>query len=252
MSKKKIEVVKSTTEPNKNDIWFNGKEFKYFGKKGWENVIKTSDIPVGDGTDSTSGTSARELYVDYEEQGLTDEQKAYNIETINLIDSGKVPNMFFRINDSVNIPLKFDYLSYVNKNCVFSTINTMYNTEPGILGTMSIFTLLPTGEVTINEEYILGLNPYEDFSFSLLKVVDSDQLETLTINDLQGVQTILVRGTFYVMLYLSKPSWNKDVYRSTLIKDGDRWCIKELEVGESGSVYRTIYFDINEVDDTSN
>ena len=84
MSKKKIEVVKSTTEPNKNDIWFNGKEFKYFGKKGWQNIIKTSDIPAGDGTNSASGTSARQLYVDYG-QGLTDEQKAYNAETFQML-----------------------------------------------------------------------------------------------------------------------------------------------------------------------
>lgn len=216
-----------------------------------ENDIQTLKDTGGE-AGSASGSSARELYVDFTGQGLTDEQKAYNVETINLIDEGKVPNVFVSENNK-NIPLTFDYTSYSGgKGYIFLFISTFGSEYPGISGAINTVTILSTGDAVPNQEYILGAGP-NDTAFPISYTeIDRSSIETLTRNDLQEAFVLIVRGQPSIVLYLSQ-AWTTMIYRSSLIiEDAVRWCIKELEVGESGSVYRTIYLDINEVDNTSN
>lgn len=106
MSKKKIEVVKSTTEPNKNDIWFNGKEFKYFGKKGWQNITKTSDIPTGE----CAGNPVEAAILEFNRSGLTAEQKAHNAEIYQKLFNNEPVQVY--LNFGILIPLEYSAISY--------------------------------------------------------------------------------------------------------------------------------------------
>lgn len=59
-------------------------KLKYTGEEIDSLLTQVSEY---DGTNSASGSSVRELYIDMTGQGLTDEQKAYNAETFTLLQT---------------------------------------------------------------------------------------------------------------------------------------------------------------------
>lgn len=76
----KLNIVQSTTEPDKRNIWLKDNELKKFGAKGWS-TIGGSNTGGGNGGTSTD-KDALDIYIDMDNNILTVNDKQFNMGNI--------------------------------------------------------------------------------------------------------------------------------------------------------------------------
>lgn len=74
----KLNIVQSTTEPDKRNIWLKDNELKKFGAKGWSTI-------GGGGGGTSTDKDALYIYVDFDNFNITFNNKVY-IPTIEVTD----------------------------------------------------------------------------------------------------------------------------------------------------------------------
>lgn len=81
----KLNIVQSTTEPDKRNIWFKDNELKKFGAKGWSTIGGSN---AGGGNDGTStDKDALDIYINVDNKILIVNDKQFNM---SIISSGTV------------------------------------------------------------------------------------------------------------------------------------------------------------------
>ena len=73
----KLNIVQSTTEPDKRNIWLKDNELKKFGAKGWS-TIGGSNAGGGTSTDK----DALDIYINIDNNILTVNDKQFNVSNI--------------------------------------------------------------------------------------------------------------------------------------------------------------------------
>lgn len=91
----KLNIVQSTTEPDKNNIWLKDNELKKFGAKGWS-TIGGSNGGGGTSTDK----DALDIYIDADTHSIIVNDKTYAAPTQNsdlnmYVDSKELYNMLY-------------------------------------------------------------------------------------------------------------------------------------------------------------
>ena len=79
----KLNIVQSTTEPDKRNIWLKDNELKKFGAKGWS-TIGGSNTGGGTSTDK----DALDIYINFDTNILTVNDKQFNLGS----GSGEIAN----------------------------------------------------------------------------------------------------------------------------------------------------------------
>lgn len=123
-------IVWSKKEPvNKNDIWFDGSNFKIYTEGSWEIIIQNSG---GGGNPSASLNDIRILY-DSTSDDFTEEQRNYNKESYRLCTEDKYPTFIIE----------------------------------GMVGTVSVITQgngeIPYVLISFKQQYLLGDKPFSIF-----------------------------------------------------------------------------------------
>lgn len=76
----KLNIVQSTTEPDKRNIWLKDNELKKFGAKGWSTIGGSN---TGGGGGTSTDKDALTILVDYATQTVTVNDKQFLISSIN-------------------------------------------------------------------------------------------------------------------------------------------------------------------------
>ena len=70
----KLNIVQSTTEPDKRNIWLKDNELKKFGAKGWSTIGGSN---TGGGSDTSTDKDALYIYIDFNHFNITFNDKIF-------------------------------------------------------------------------------------------------------------------------------------------------------------------------------
>ena len=70
----KLNIVQSTTEPDKRNIWLKDNELKKFGAKGWSTIGGSN---TGGGSDTSTDKDALCIYIDFNHANITFNDKIF-------------------------------------------------------------------------------------------------------------------------------------------------------------------------------
>ena len=74
----KLNIVQSTTEPDKRNIWLKDNELKKFGAKGWSTIGGSNT----EGSDTSTDKDALDIYINMDNNILTVNDKQFNMGNI--------------------------------------------------------------------------------------------------------------------------------------------------------------------------
>ena len=74
----KLNIVQSTTEPDKRNIWLKDNELKKFGAKGWSTIGGSN----AGGGDTSTDKDALDIYINMDNNMLTVNNKQFNMGNI--------------------------------------------------------------------------------------------------------------------------------------------------------------------------
>lgn len=104
---KKLNIVQSTTEPDKRNIWLKDNELKKFGAKGWSTIGGSNTGGGGTSTDKDALT----MLVDYDTKTVTVNDKQFLISTadegIMKINNKELYNSL--VNTDIHVFIKANY-----------------------------------------------------------------------------------------------------------------------------------------------
>lgn len=106
----KLNIVQSTTEPDKRNIWLKDNELKKFGAKGWS-TIGGSNAGGGDGT--STDKDILYIYIDFDTHSIIVNDKTYAT---------------IRQNSDMNIVVGSEELYNILYTSLFNTYKTVYIT----------------------------------------------------------------------------------------------------------------------------
>lgn len=115
----KLNIVQSTTEPDKRNIWLKDNELKKFGAKGWSTIGGSN---TGGGGGTSTDKDALYIYVDFNNFNITFNDKIFtpdindSTENITVINNKELYNTL--------------YNSLVNTNTIVHILSS--NEEPYI------------------------------------------------------------------------------------------------------------------------
>ena len=73
----KLNIVQSTTEPDKRNIWLKDNELKKFGAKGWSTIGGSNT--GGDSGGTSTDKDALDIYINIDNNMLTVNDKQFNM-----------------------------------------------------------------------------------------------------------------------------------------------------------------------------
>lgn len=188
-------------------------KLKYTGEEIDSLLTQVSEY---DGTNSASDSSARELYMDFTGQGLTDEQKAYNAETFTLLQTQGF-SMYVAYGGMVAYPIN-SAGTYQPGDESIKLQYTMHNTDLSAL-MIGDFTLTQDGTVTVSPTTLeYKLTPHIEGNTIIVRNLKSNvidityNIETYEITEKgvngEGPLPMLFYNNFGLLTFVYEGEWD--------------------------------------------
>lgn len=109
----KLNIVQSTTEPDKRNIWLKDNELKKFGAKGWSTIGGSN---AGGGGGTSTDKDALNIYIDMSTYNITINDKVYIVS----IESSSV--LALTITDKELYDTLYNFLYNTNRNIYIKSL----------------------------------------------------------------------------------------------------------------------------------